>query len=254
MSSVDRAFETQLNKALIHNIAHRGASAYEPENTLRAFERAIGMGATMMELDIHLSRDGQPVVVHDADLSRTTNGTGRVSELTLAEIRTLDAGLGERIPTLAEVIDLVRGRAQLYIELKGQQTPAVVVDTLRAAGFVDQAIVGSFFPWLPQKAKFLEPNIRTSVLVAWRDRQADFIDWALAVEADYIHPCWESGSSTPHELLTPELVAAIRRQGLGIVVWHEERPEELRELVQLDIDGICTNTPDILETILWNRS
>ena len=144
----------------------------------------------------------------------------------------------------------MRGRAQLYIELKGQQTPAVVVDTLRTAGFIDQAIVGSFFPWLPQKVKFLEPGIRTSVLVAWRDRQADFIDWALAVEADYIHPCWESGSPTPHELLTPELVTAIRRQGLGIVVWHEERPEELRELVRLDVDGICTNTPDVLASML----
>jgi len=208
----------------------------------------------MLELDIHLSLDGQPVVIHDGDLSRITDGTGRVGELTFAEIRKLDAGLGERIPTLAEVIDLVRSRAQLYIELKGQQTPAVVVATLRAAGFVDQAIVGSFFPWLPQKVKFLEPSLRTSVLVAWRDRHADFIDWALAVGADYIHPCWESGSPAPHKLLTPELVTAIRRQELGIIVWHEERPEELRELVQLDVDGICTNTPDILEAILWNRS
>jgi len=236
--------------ALIHNIAHRGASAYEPENTLRAFERAIEMGATMMELDVHLSRDGQPVIIHDPDLSRTTDGAGRVGELTLEQIRRLNAGQGERIPTLAEVIDLVRGRAQLYIELKGQHTPAVVVDTLRATGFADQVIVGSFFPWLPQKVKFLEPGIRTSVLVAWRDRQADFIDWVLAVGADYIHPCWETGSPTPHKLLTPELVAAIRRQGLGIVVWHEERPEELRELVRLDVDGICTNTPDVLASIL----
>ncbi len=96
--------------ALIHNIAHRGASAYEPENTLRAFERAIEMGATMMELDVHLSRDGQPVVIHDPDLSRTTDGTGRVGDLTLEQIQRLDAGLGEHIPTLAEVIDLVRGR------------------------------------------------------------------------------------------------------------------------------------------------
>ncbi len=202
--------------APIHNIAHRGASAYEPENTLRAFERAIGMGATMIELDVHLSRDGQPVVIHDADLSRTTGGTCRVEELTLEQIRCLDAGLGERVPTLAEAIDLVRGRAQLYIELKGQQTPAAVVDTLRTTRSIDQAVVGSFFPWLPQKVKFLEPSVRTSILVTWCDRQADFIGWALAVEADYIHPCWESESPTPHRLLTPELVAAIRRQGLGI--------------------------------------
>jgi glycerophosphoryl diester phosphodiesterase len=231
-------------------IAHRGASAYEPENTLRAFDRAIALGATMLELDVHLSRDGQLVVVHDPDLSRTTNGSGRVSDLSLAEIQRLDAGLGERVPTLAQVIDLVRGRAQLYIELKGQQTPAAVVSTLRQMRFIDQAIAGSFFPWLPQKVKFLEPAVRTSVLIAPRDRQFDFVEWALAVEADYVHPCWERTSPTPHELLTPELIDTFRRHGLGIVVWHEERPEELRELVKLDVDGICTNTPDVLAAIL----
>jgi glycerophosphoryl diester phosphodiesterase len=235
---------------MIHNIAHRGASAYEPENTLRAFARAIEMGATLIELDVHLSRDGYPVVIHDADLSRTTTGTGRVSDLTLDEIQCFDAGRGEHVPTLAEVIDLMRGKVQLYIELKGQQTPAATVATLQATNFIDQAIVGSFYPWLPQKAKFLEPTLRTSVLVAWRDRQADFVDWALAVNADYVHLCWENGSSTPHQLLSADLITFIRRKGLEIVLWHEERPEELVELVQLDVYGICTNTPDVLAAIL----
>jgi len=229
---------------MIHNIAHRGASAYEPENTLRAFARAIEMGATLIELDVHLSRDGQPVVIHDANLSRTTTGAGQVSDLTLDEIQRFDAGLGEHVPTLAEVIDLVRDQVQLYIELKGQQTPTAVVATLRAKDFIDQAIVGSFYPWLPQKAKFLEPALRTSVLVAWRDRHADFVDWALAVNADYVHLCWESGSPTPHQLISAD------RRGLETILWHEERPEELVELVQLDVYGICTNTPDVLASIL----
>ena len=235
---------------MIHNIAHRGASAYEPENTLRAFVRAIEMGATMLELDVHLSLDGALVVIHDPDLSRTTNGRGLVSELPLSEIQRLDAGLGEHIPTLEEVIEQVRGRAQLYIELKGQQTPAAVVDCLRRTAFMGQAIAGSFFPWLPQRVKFLEPAIRTSVLIGTRDREANFIDWALAVGADFVHPCWERAAAAPHELLTPELVASIHGRGLGIVVWHEERPEELRELVKLDVQGICTNTPDVLSGIL----
>lgn len=235
---------------MIHTIAHRGASAYEPENTLRAFARAIEMEATLIELDVHLSRDRELVVIHDADLSRTTTGTGRVSELTLDEIRRFDAGLGEHVPTLGEVIDLVRGQVQLYIELKGQQTPAAVVDTLQAKDFIDQAIVGSFYPWLPQKAKFLEPALRTSVLVAWRDRQADFVDWALAVNADYVHLCWEHGSPTPHQLLSADLIPSIRRQGLETILWHEERPEELVKLIQLDVYGICTNTPDVLASIL----
>ena len=235
---------------MIHNIAHRGASAYEPENTLHAFERAIEMGATMLELDVHLSRDERVVIIHDADLARTTDGVGHVSDLSLAEIRRFDAGLGERVPVLEEAIELARGRAQLYIELKGQRTPASVIDVLRRTSFLDGAILGSFYPWLPQKAKFLEPAVRTSVLIRAVDREAGFIEWALAVEADYVHPCWEHASPAPHELLTPALIAAIRQRGLGIIVWHEERPEELRELARLDVDGICTNTPDLLASIL----
>ncbi len=207
---------------VIHNIAHRGASAYEPENTLRAFERAIQLGATMLELDVHLSRDGHPVIIHDADLSRTTNGTGRVTDMSLAHIKRFDAGLGEQVPTLSEVIELARDRAQLYVELKGQRTPEPVLRVLQAAAFLDQAMVCSFYPWLIQKAKFIAPTLQTSMLVRREDRQADFLEWALAVEADYLHPCWEHGSPTPHQLLTPALISGIRRHGLGLIVWHEE--------------------------------
>jgi glycerophosphoryl diester phosphodiesterase len=238
---------------VIHIIAHRGASAYEPENTLRAFERAIDMGATMLEVDLHLSRDGHPVVIHSADLSRTTNGQGLVSDLSLAQIRRFDAGLGERVPTLAQVIDLARGRAELYVELKGQDTPEPVVEVLQTEDFVDQALVGSFHASLSQRVKSLEPASRTSLLIRREDRHTDFVEWALAIGADYVHPCWEDESPTPHRLLTPALIASIRRQGLGVLVWHEERPSELRELVKLDVDGICTDAPDVLSNILDER-
>jgi glycerophosphoryl diester phosphodiesterase len=235
---------------MIHNIAHRGASAYEPENTLRAFQRAVEMGATMLELDVHLSRDGHLVVIHDAELSRTTNGTGRVADMSLEQIKRFDAGQGQRVPTLSEVIELARGRAQLYIELKGQWTPEPVAKVLKGAEFVDQVIVCSFYPWLIQKVKYLEPASRTSMLIRQEDRHADFVEWALAVGADYVHPSWENASSTPHKLLTSAMIAGIRQRGLGLIVWHEERPEELRELVKFDVDGICTDTPDTLSYIL----
>ena len=239
---------------MIHNIAHRGASAYEPENTLRAFERAIEMGATMLEVDIHLSRDGHPVVIHDAELSRTTNGTGSVREKALAEIAAFDAGNGERVPTLAQVIDLARGRAELYIDLKAHAAPAPVVTALRRGAFADQAIVGSVYPWLPQKIKFVDPQVRTSVLVRQEDREAGFLEWALAIEADYVHPCWEAGLPSPRSLLTPSIIASIRRHGFGIILWHEERPAELQELAKLDVDGICTGAPDVLASILRNSA
>jgi glycerophosphoryl diester phosphodiesterase len=238
---------------MIHNIAHRGASAYEPENTLRAFDRAIEMGATMLELDVHLSQDDQLIVIHDSNMARIADDPTPIKHMTLAQIKRFDAGQGERVPTLSEVIDLVRGRAELYIEMKGQRTPKPVVKTLKDMNFTDQAIAGSFYFWLPQRAKFLNPTLRTSVLIGNEMREKDFVEWALAVEADYVHPCWERGSSTPHQLLAPALIGRFRQNGLGIVVWHEERPSELRELVKLDVDGICTNTPDVLTKVLRDQ-
>ncbi len=235
---------------MIHNIAHRGASDYEPENTLRAFECAIEMGATMLELDVRLSGDDQLVVIHDEDLSRLASDPRPVRGLTLEQIKAFDVGRGERIPTLSEVIELARGRVELYVELKGQRTPEPVVAVLQKMAFTQQVVVGSFSPWLPQRVKFLDRRIRTSILIGQDNRHADFVEWALAVEADYVHPCWEHASPTPHELLTPQLITLIRRSELGIIVWHEERRAELRELAQLDVDGICTNTPDVLAEIL----
>jgi glycerophosphoryl diester phosphodiesterase len=235
---------------MIHNIAHRGASAYEPENTLRAFERAIQMGATMLELDIHLNKDGHPMVIHDVEVSRTTNHKGQISNMTLNQIKKLDAGKGEQIPTLTEVVDLARDRVKLYIELKGQHTPVPVVDALNSMAFADQVIVSSFYPWLIQKIKFLNPEIRSSILVRSEDQETDFVDWALAVEADYVHPCWENETPTPHKLLTPDMITNIRNNGLGLIVWQENRPSELQELVKLGPDGICTNKPDVLTAIL----
>lgn len=201
---------------MIHNNAHRGASAYEPENTLRAFERAIPMGATLLELDIHLSREGHLMVIHYAEVSRTTNGVGYVSDMTLKQIKELDAGKGEQVPTLTEVIDLARGRAKLYIELKGQRTPDPVVEMLNSMAFVDQVIVNSFYPLLIQKTKSLDPMIHTSMLIRREDREADFVEWALAVAAEYVHPCWENEMPTPHKLLTAETIANIRTHGLGL--------------------------------------
>ena len=229
-------------------MAHRGASAYEPENTLRAFQRAIDLGADMSELDVHMSRDGHVIVMHNATVEKTTNGVGAIKNMTLAEIKALDAGKGERVPTLQEVIDLVRGKHGLYIELKGEGTPGPVVEVLRRNGFTDrkQVIVGSFLPWLVQQTRELAPEIATSLLVGPVYPAADLIAMTRAASGDYVHLCWENRAPQPHKLLTPELLSALRAAGLGIVLWHEERPEELAVLTTLDIDAICSNTPDRL--------
>jgi len=229
-------------------VAHRGASAYEPENTLRAFRRAIELGADMSELDVHLSKDGHLIVMHNATVEQTTNGRGAIADMTLARLKQLDAGKGEKIPTLQEAIDLVRGQNGLYIELKGEGTSEPVVNLLRANRFTDrrQAIVGSFKPWLVQAVKELAPEIATSLLVGPVYPAETLIEMTRATRADYVHLCWESRAPEPHKLLTPELLRALRAAGLGIVLWHEERPSELKVLRTLDVDAICSNTPDQL--------
>jgi glycerophosphoryl diester phosphodiesterase len=230
------------------NVAHRGASAYEPENTLRAFRRAIELGADMSEIDLHLSQDGELIVMHDYTVDQTTNGHGAIKELTLAEIKQLDAGQGEPVPTLQEVIDLVRGRNGLYIELKAEGTPGATVELLRANRFTDyaQVIVGSFQPDLVRETKELAPELTVSLLVGPVYPAQELIAMANAARADTIHLCWEQRAPQPHTLLTPELLNALRAAKLGIVLWHEERDEELRVLRTLDVDAICTNTPDKL--------
>lgn len=229
-------------------VAHRGASAYEPENTLRAFEKAIELGAEMSELDAHMSRDGHVIIMHNATVDKTTNGVGAIKDMTLAEIKALDAGKGERVPTLQEVIDLVKGRHGLYIELKGEGTPGPVVEVLRRNGFTGrkEVVVGSFLPWLVQQTRALAPEIATSLLVGPVYPAADLIAMTRSAGGDYVHLCWENRAPQPHKLLTPELIAALRAAGLGIVLWHEERADELAVLRTLDIDAICSNTPDQL--------
>ncbi len=229
-------------------IAHRGASAYEPENTLRAFRRAIEMGADMSELDVHLTRDGVPVVMHSAEVDETTNGDGSIRDMTLEEIKRLDAGQGEQVPTLEEAINLVRGQNGLYIELKAPGTPQAVVDLLYKNDLTarSQFIVGSFDPALVLETKELAPELTTSLLVGPVYSGAELVRMAAAARADWIHLCWESRAPQPHRLLMPELLYELRGAGLAIVLWHEEREQELAVLRTLDVDAICTNTPDRL--------
>jgi glycerophosphoryl diester phosphodiesterase len=226
-------------------IAHRGASAHAPENTLAAFHKAADLGADMVEADVQASSDGVLVVIHDADLSQTTNGSGLVYTHPLGALKRLDAGDGERIPTAAEVVDCCRQRnLGIYFELKLGFAAAAIVEMIRRERIHDRVIVASFRPdWLAD-VKGCEPAIRTSVL--FHSVHIDPVALGRAAGAAYVHPCWESQTPTPHRLLTPEWMARVRAAGLGIISWHEERPAEIAALRQLQVDGICTNAPELL--------
>jgi len=226
-------------------IAHRGASEHEPENTLAAFIKAAELGADMVELDVHTSAEGVPVVIHDADLSRTTNGKGMVSWHPLSELKKLDAGNGETIPTLKEAVACCQEHGLgLYLELKSGFAVVPVVELIQQQELYHAVIVTSFRPdWLAHVKK-LDADIISSVLFGATN--IDAVALAEAVDAQYLHPAWENQAPEPHRLLTPEWIAKVRAAGLGIICWHEERPSEIAALRRLGVDGICSNAPELL--------
>ncbi len=224
-------------------IAHRGASAYAPENTLAAIAKAAELGADMVEVDLQASADGVLVVLHDPDLSRTTNGAGSVYAHTVAELQRLDAGGGERIPTAEEVLVYCRERGLgVYLELKIAFAAEAIVPLINRCGMRDDVILASFRPDWVADVRAVDAALPTSVLFG--SLQLDAVALATAAHAQYVHPCWEYADPEPHRLLTPDWLARVRGAGLGIVSWHEERPSELAALARLGLDAICTNTPD----------
>lgn len=226
------------NKSDYLKIAHRGASGYEPDNTIRAFEKAINMGVDMIELDVHLCQEKIPIIIHDAAVQGNP-----VKELTIPELRQFDVGKGERIPTLQQAIDCVKGRCKLYIELKGENTVQPVIDLISKNEMDNQIIIGSFDTKKVLRSKEIAPHILGSVLTG--KIGIDFVSLAKSAKADMIHFCWEHHPS-PHILLTDELMETCAKSRLQVMIWHEERPEEIRKIVQHNIAGIASNFPDLL--------
>jgi len=234
------------------NIAHRGASAYAPENTMAAFEKAIELGADILELDLHLTRDNELVVIHDDTLDRTTDGRGPVHERSLDEIRRLDAGgwfgrefVGQRIPTLSEVLDRFAGKVPLALEIKAGSTffPGIeekVVSVLRRHSAIEHSAVASFDHYALRRVKEIEPTVRTAALLVGRPVSISAIAGpgkadAMALEAS---------------LVTRTEVEACRAAGLQIVVWVVNELARMRYFIDLGVDGIITDRPDLLRTAL----
>lgn len=232
-------------------VGHRGIPALAPENTLAAFREALTAGAEMIELDIQRTRDGELVVIHDTSIDRTTDGKGRIRELTLAEIRSHDAGswfspafAGEKVPTLAEVIDLERGRAVLNIELKSSFLiepgfEEALLDCLRRENFLDQVIISSFDHFSLRLVKELNPKVRTGALyMALTGIAVDMARWA---RSDALHPYYL--------FVTPDLVREAHQAGLKVYTWTVDSPEAAKYLLKAGVDGIMSNRAEILEIL-----
>lgn len=223
-----------MGKALV--IAHRGASAYEPENTLRAVEKALDLGADMVEVDVRATEDGHIVVMHDETVDRTTNGRGYVKNMTLEELRRLDAGLGERVPTLQEVAQLVKGKAKLVVEVKVPGIEEKVLKIIGQNGIGEEALITSFHHPILRRVKGFNPKIQTGVIIASRPiRPAQ-----LALDA-------ESNALFPRYIYVDlEMVEEAHRHGLAVYPWTVDTMEEAKNLMKIQVDGVVTNRPDII--------
>jgi glycerophosphoryl diester phosphodiesterase len=221
-------------------IAHRGASGDFPENTLPAFAGAIAAGAAMCELDVHLSRDGVPIVIHDRRVDRTTDGRGSIGELTLAEIRALDAGVrfaprfaGTRVPRLEEVIELCAGRCALNVEIKAAGAIGPTCAAMRAGGMLERGLISSFEWPVLEAARRLEPDLAIGLLA---DRApAAMLSVALSLRATAIHP--------RYPLAGAALCARAHAHGLAVYAWTVDSPATAARLKSRGVDGIMTNYP-----------
>ena len=234
-------------------VAHRGASATEPDNTLAAFEAAVAAGADAIEMDVRLTSDGIPVVMHDPDVSGSTDGSGPIHEMTLAQVKTLDAsggrGTRQEVPTLAEALAIIDGRAGIDLEIKNlpgepafdsprEAVLRATLEALEASAFGGPVLISSF-NWLTiELSKQLEPEIATGFLsIAAIDAQAALV-YARRNGHDFVLP------QTPALLAAGEdLVREAHRDGVRVGTWVTDDPDTLEMLFSWGVDAVACNDP-----------
>jgi glycerophosphoryl diester phosphodiesterase len=239
-------------------LAHRGASQAAPENTMAAFRLAAELGADGVELDVQLCKDGEAVVIHSSTINETTDGSGRVKDLTLAELQELDAGswfapqfAGERVPTLAQVLHELGPRLVLNIELKtgtllSDGLESEVVRLVEDTNLAHQVIISSFNPLALWRVRRLNRFMSTGLLYApdqprhLRDRWLQTL-----VRPNALHPRWD--------MLDQKGVTAAHRQGLKVYPWTCNESDSMLRLVGWGVDAIITDRPDLLYDLLHSQ-
>ncbi|OLZ73296.1 glycerophosphodiester phosphodiesterase [Streptomyces sp. IMTB 2501] len=217
-------------------IGHRGVMGVEPENTLRSFVAAQDAGLDVIELDLHLSKDGALVVMHDAEVDRTTDGTGPIADKTLAELRALDAGRGERVPVFEEVLEAVRTPVQA--EIKDVAAARALASVMHERDLVSRVEVASFHDEALAEIARLVPGVRTALIAEQYDK--DVVERAVAVGAATV--CLDI------RRLTLEVVEHARASRLRIIGWVVNTQDHLRLVRALELDGATTDFPEIKRT------
>ena len=245
------SFTDLLNSSHPLVIAHRGASGEAPENTLAAFSLAMEQGAQVIELDVHMTKDGYPVVIHDATLDRTTSGAGLVREKSLAELQILDAGSwfgvqfsGERISTLEEVVTWARGRVGLAIEIKNapvryRSIEASITGVLERHNALQDHEVFSFDHLCVRRIKAMEPSLLTGV--CYVAEPVDHNALALAASATVLHPMFH--------YICSDTVRDAHIAGLLVFPWTVNTHQDIQEMAALGVDDIVTDFPERVRAI-----
>ncbi|MBS7624065.1 glycerophosphodiester phosphodiesterase [Candidatus Bathyarchaeota archaeon] len=219
-------------------IGHRGAKAYEPENTIRSFKRALELGVNAIELDVRKTKDNELVVIHDAEVDRTTNGKGLVSELTLKEIKELSTEKGEKIPTLEEALEFLDRKVKILIELKEVGIEDKVLELVKKKGLEDNVIIISFYEEALRKIRDLNDKVETGLIYV---KHKDPVGAALSLRAQYLFPMYKFAHTS--------LIKKAHEKGLKVVVWTINAQEEAIEYAKKGVDGIASDRPDILRDI-----
>ncbi len=218
-------------------IGHRGAAGYEPENTLLSFRKAIDIGVDWIEFDLHRSADGHLVVIHDDTVDRTTDGHGKVRDMTLEELKKLDAGKGQQIPTLQEVIDLARGRVKMIAEIKQEGIEVELLDLIDRNDIVNSCMVSSFFGYAIRRCKEFHPQLQTAAIFS--HLPIDFRVMSLDIMADALF--------LRKDIASQALVEECHKNGFNVCIWNEDTPEEIRKYADMEPDFMSSNYPDRLK-------
>jgi glycerophosphoryl diester phosphodiesterase len=216
-------------------IGHRGAKAHEPENTIRGFKKAIELGVNAIELDVRKTKDGKLVVIHDAEVNKTTNGMGKVDKLTLEEIKELDTQKGEKIPTLKEALEFLGEKVKILIELKEPGYEEETYDLIKKKDLIDNVIIVSFKEEALNKIRELDPNIETGLIYA---RYKKPLEKAVELKVDYVLPLYHFTHTTD--------VKRAHEKGLKVIVWTINKKEDVEKYVAKGVDGITSDSPEIL--------
>lgn len=239
------------DEIMTKNFAHRGFSGKYPENTLLAFQKAIEEGVDGIENDVHLTRDGVPVIIHDELVDRTTNGTGYIKDMTYEELARLDASYlfkdcgFQKIPTLREYLELVKDADIVTnIELKTGvfEYPGIeqkVYDMVKEYGLLDRIIISSFNHYSVLRMKAIDPAVKCGMLEeSWLINAGAYV---ASTGVECFHPYFRN--------MTPENVAEVKSHGLEINTWTVNEEEYIREMFRLGVDSVIGNYPDRVNRI-----